>query len=221
MKFQLISDRRPIPSMTSVMVEPTARHRKARCQNGVLMIRQRVWKVGGVILLVFGLQLLCGLQVYAEQPDLGAVAAPKAAAGREALLSHGASRASDSVGTLTPFDAPGAGAGPYQGTWSLAINPWGTTTGFYFDGASVAHGFLRAPNGRLSPFDAPGAGTGSTQGTFSLAINLWGTITGYYYDSNFVAHGFLRAPNGRLSPFDAPGAAAPGAVGTVPSQHQP
>ena len=39
MKFQLISDRRPIPSMTSAIVEPTARHRKARCQNGVLMIR--------------------------------------------------------------------------------------------------------------------------------------------------------------------------------------
>lgn len=184
------------------------------------MNRPQIWNVLGVILLLFGLELFIGSQLYAQQADLNAVTAAKAAAGRETLNSY-ARDAIAPVGTFTPFDAPSAGAGSQQGTWSVAINLLGTTTGFYYDEDSVAHGFFRAPNGTITPFDAPGAGTGAQQGTYSVAINLWGTTTGFYYDGDFVAHGFWRAPNGTITPFDAPGAAAPGALGTVPSSINP
>ena len=46
-------------------------------------------------------------------------------------------------GTITTFDAPGAGTGPGQGTLPASNNPAGTITGSYIDATDVNHGFLR------------------------------------------------------------------------------
>jgi len=51
-------------------------------------------------------------------------------------------------GTITTFDAPGAGTGPGQGTDCTAINPEGEIAGIYYDTNDVAHGFVRDRNGR-------------------------------------------------------------------------
>jgi len=121
-------------------------------------------------------------------------------------------------GTITEFDAPGAGTGAYQGTDAWGINPAGTTTGFYWDasGDTVYHGFLRKPNGTFILFDVPGAGTDPGEGTQPGGINPWGAISGLSIDGIGVAHGFVRAPNGTITVFDAPGAGNGGGQGTAP-----
>src|SRR6267378_3146084 len=105
-----------------------------------------------------------------------------------------------SAQTITTFDAPGAGTGPFQGTSALDIDPSGRTIGFFRDANSVRHGFSRSENGTFTIFDAPGAGTGAGQGTFPFnspnLINPEGAITGYYVDSAGAWHGFLRDKNG-------------------------
>ena len=53
---------------------------------------------------------------------------------------HGLLRAPN--GTLTTFDAPGAGTGFGQGTFALDINPAGEIAGQYNDNSNVYHGFL-------------------------------------------------------------------------------
>src|SRR5712691_703583 len=106
------------------------------------------------------------------------------------------------AGTFTPFDAPGAGTGSFQGTFSLAINPAGTITGFLVDANFVSHGFARANDGTITTFDAPDA----VQGTFPAAIDLAGTITGFFVDADFISHGFVRATDGTIISFDAPDA---------------
>jgi hypothetical protein len=57
-------------------------------------------------------------------------------------LSHGYLRARD--GTITTFDAPGAGTGSCQGTIAQSINPAGAIAGYVVDANNVAHGFLRS-----------------------------------------------------------------------------
>jgi len=56
-------------------------------------------------------------------------------------INHGFLR--DGNGTITKFDAPGAGTAPNQGTVAVAINPEGAITGFYYDASDVSHGFVR------------------------------------------------------------------------------
>src|SRR5437773_2643493 len=96
-----------------------------------------------------------------------------------------------SAQTITTFDAPGAGTGPFQGTYPfspLIMNPNGAITGWSTDSALVSHGFLRDRNGNFTTFDAPGAGTGAGQGTFPFAISLDGQITGFYTDGTNANH---------------------------------
>jgi hypothetical protein len=159
------------------------------------------------LLPAVGLQLFCGLQLYAQQADLNAAAASKAAAGREALTRAPAD-VPGLVGTFITFDVPGA----VDGTYPASMNPAGAITGYYYDVNSVGHGFLRA-NGTFTTFDAPGA---ALIGTIPSSINPAGAITGSYYDVNFVGHGFLRATNGTLTTFDAPGA---GTTGSFPGTY--
>jgi hypothetical protein len=52
---------------------------------------------------------------------------------------HGVLRAPD--GTMTSFDAPGAGTGPGQGTVPFSFNPEGAIVGYCFDASNVGHGF--------------------------------------------------------------------------------
>jgi hypothetical protein len=58
-------------------------------------------------------------------------------------INHGFLRASD--GTITTFDAPGAGKGLNQGTAPMGITPSGVITGLYIDANGVHHGFLFFP----------------------------------------------------------------------------
>jgi hypothetical protein len=55
-------------------------------------------------------------------------------------VGHGFLRAAN--GSITSFDAPGAGTGSYQGTGIFAINAAGTIAGTYLDTNSVLHGFV-------------------------------------------------------------------------------
>jgi hypothetical protein len=140
---------------------------------------------------------------------------------------HGFVRAAG--GSITTFDAPGADttAGNFNGTFSSSINPAGAVAGDYLDVNSVAHGFLRAPNGSFTTFDAPGAGTiaFAGQGTVPSNLNPASAITGNTVDSNGVAHGFLRATDGVITTFDAPGAGTTPfsfpVQGTIPVYNDP
>ena len=117
-------------------------------------------------------------------------------------------------GHVTPFEAPGAGAGSYQGTGcpgcALGLNQWGAIAGTYTDANNVFHGFLRGPEGGFTTFEAPGAGTGSNQGTgcfsdCSVSLNDLGTIAGIYIDANSIYHGFLRTIEGNFASVDPTG----------------
>jgi len=125
-----------------------------------------------------------------------------------ALVSQGFLR--DKDGAFTTFDAPGAGTGAGQGTFSYAISPGGKITGYYFDGTNASHGFLRDRNGVITTFDVPGSGTAPLQGTYGGGFTPSGTIMGNYFDADNLSHGFLMDRNGAFTTFDAPDA------GTVP-----
>jgi hypothetical protein len=129
-----------------------------------------------------------------------------------ALVGHGFLR--DKNGLFTTFDAPGAGTGAGQGTFSFAISPVGEITGFYFDATNASHGFLRDRNGTITTYDVPGAGTGPGQGTYGGGFTPNGTIMGNYFDANDVSHGFVLDRNGVFTTFDAPDA------GNVPGSFQ-
>ena len=128
------------------------------------------------------------------------------------LVQHGMIRHPD--GTLTTFDAPGAGTGSMQGTGCpgcvLGLNQWGVIAGTYSDANTVNHGFIRTPDGKFTAFDAPGAGTSSYQGTgcysdCPVSLNDWGAVTGIYIDANNVYHAYLRNPDGKIATIDPAG----------------
>jgi hypothetical protein len=87
---------------------------------------------------------------------------------------HGYVRNSD--GTVTSFDAPGAGTGPGQGTDTAGLSPQGVIPGFSFDSNGEAHGYVRATNGTFTMINVPGAGTASGEGTFAQGINPSGPL---------------------------------------------
>jgi len=135
-------------------------------------------------------------------------------------VSHGFVRAND--GTITPFDAPGAGTGPYQGTSPAPIsglNNAGVLTGTYFDTNSAYHAFVRAKDGTFTFFEVPGGGTGQYQGTYPTSINSSGQIIGPYFDSANLQHGFLREADGSITTFDVAGAGTGAFQGTVPEEN--
>jgi hypothetical protein len=128
-------------------------------------------------------------------------------------VNHGFLRTPD--GTITTFDAPGAGTGPSQGTLAEDINPEGVIAGEYSDAINVVHGFLRTEDGAFTTFDVSGAGTGPGQGTFVASVEGLtpaGALAGYYTDQSGVNHGYVRAPDGTITTFDVSGA------GTGPTQ---
>jgi hypothetical protein len=110
--------------------------------------------------------------------------------------------------TITPFEAPGAGTLPGQGTEAIDINLAGAVVGIYADSNNVAHGFV-CVSGCASPhtftnFEAPDAGTtdngsgclaaDSCQGTYAFSVSPFGIITGFYNDTNNTGHGFVTGP---------------------------
>jgi hypothetical protein len=129
------------------------------------------------------------------------------------LLPHAFIRAPN--GTITTFDAPGAGSDPSQGQGTFyaysnyqffyCLNSAGTYTSAYTDSDNGGHGFLRAPNGAFTTFDPPGAGKGAYQGTVAISINPAGQIAGSYVDENYVGYGFVRDKSGKFTTFAVPG----------------
>ena len=132
---------------------------------------------------------------------------------------HGYVRNPD--GTITTFDAPGAGTGSGLGTWVWAINPAGTTAGASQDNNGVYHGLLRTADGKITIYDIKGAGTGAGQGTQAEGINPAGVIAGYYTDANNVSHGYVRAVDGTYTFFDVPAAGTGSGQGTFPMTNNP
>jgi hypothetical protein len=135
---------------------------------------------------------------------------------------HGFLRFSN--GTITTYDAPGAGTGPGQGSDGESINPAGEIAGEYIDANGPYHGFVRAANGTITVFDVPSAGTGPGQGTFVSTVSgitPAGRIIGFYADASNVNHGDVRAPDGTITGFDVPGAGTGPGQGTVAANINP
>jgi hypothetical protein len=115
------------------------------------------------------------------------------------------------------FNAPGAGAGTFQGTQGFAINSEGAVVGKTIDTNNVQHAMLRARDGAFTTIDPSGEGTASGQGSLATNINSEGEVLGFYIDSSNVPHTFLRAPDGGIvAPIDAPGAGTGAFQGTAP-----
>jgi len=92
--------------------------------------------------------------------------------------------------SFTSFDAPGAGTGPGQGTFPVAINSEGVIAGYYFDNSYVSHGFLRQPNGAITEFTPP-----NLSEVFITGINNSGQVIGKG-NSTSANVGFIRSPDG-------------------------
>jgi len=127
---------------------------------------------------------------------------------------HGWLRMRD--GTITTFDAPGAGTDAFQGTYPLSINTAGQIVGTYMDINSVQHGFVRSPNGAIKTIDVPGCGTEAGQGTSVNVNNDAGIMAGSCTDINNIFHAFVRSAQGKITTFDAPGAGTDAYEGTFP-----
>jgi hypothetical protein len=130
-------------------------------------------------------------------------------------VGHGFLRSAD--GTITTFDAPGAGTNPntFGGTFPVGINSQGSVAGYINDANGVSHGFVRTSDGGFTTFDAPGADVNPADqaGTLFSGINDLGSISGFYLDSARLNHGLLLKPNGQFTSFEVVGAAI---IGTVP-----
>jgi hypothetical protein len=120
-------------------------------------------------------------------------------------VSHGYVHAAD--GTITTFDAPGAGTGANQGTFAYGVTP--AIPGVYYDASNILHGFVRSESGDFTAIDVPGA-----TGTNLQNINLPGATDGDYYDTNGASHGFVRGAYGTIVELDAPGAGTASGQGT-------
>jgi hypothetical protein len=128
------------------------------------------------------------------------------------VVFHGFLRSPD--GTITTFDAPGAGTAAGQGTFVTftdGINPAGAIAGGYIDANGAGHGLVRAPDGTITPFDPPGSAFTDNSG-----INPVGTVTSFYADASFAFHGYVRARDGTFTLFDVSGAGTGPFQGTEP-----
>ncbi|HYL64930.1 MAG TPA: chitobiase/beta-hexosaminidase C-terminal domain-containing protein [Candidatus Methylomirabilis sp.] len=131
-------------------------------------------------------------------------------------LAHGFVRIA-ATGTITQFDAPGAGTSKNEGTFAVSINDGGVIAGVVSDSVNAQHGFVRAANGTITEFDVPAAPTNTThRGTSPTDINASGVISGMYETVDTVRHGFVRAADGTITTFDVPGAGTGSTAGTIP-----
>jgi hypothetical protein len=103
---------------------------------------------------------------------------------------------------ITTFDPPGAGTAAGQGTFPQQNLNSGAIVGYYVDGNSVAHGFIRSADGNYTNIDVTGAA-----GTQAYGINDQGTVVGWWFEANGLYHGYLRDDHGDFTYFDVPSAA--------------
>jgi len=132
--------------------------------------------------------------------NLGAVAGYQ---NDENGVSHAFIRTAD--GKYKMFDAPGADVNPADrlGTLVSGINDLGAISGYYFDTAALAHGFVLQPNGKFTSFEVTGAAHLGTVPDGPL--NWAGELGGFYKDANSQFHLFVRDPRGKITAFDGPG----------------
>jgi len=118
-----------------------------------------------------------------------------------------------SGGEFMQFDAPGAGLGPFQGTTPIAsegLTEQGAIAGTVFDTNSVAHGFLRAPDGTFSVFDA----TTDAEATYGFGVNSQQTVAGIYATPEGAGlGGFLRTADGQITTVLTPEMGSPVSLG--------
>ena len=126
------------------------------------------WKLNSIIAMTLYGALGLGIQGSAHGPTFTTIDAPGAGIGpgqgtRAVSINpvgvitggyvdannvrHGflRNRNPDGTFTITTIDAPGAGAGPSQGTIPISNNALGAITGYYIDASNVTRGFLRTP----------------------------------------------------------------------------
>ncbi len=129
-------------------------------------------------------------------------------------VAHGFLRLLD--GTVTTFDAPGAGVAAGQGTYSWSINDDMQVTAAFVDSYGVMHGYLRNKDGSFRVFDVRGAGRHSGQGTEPEGINVHGVIVGNYVNTYGENRGFRRAWGGGVKRFGVADAGTGSGQGTMP-----
>jgi hypothetical protein len=91
------------------------------------------------------------------------------------FVTHGFLRTTD--GTITSFDAPGAGVA----TFPVAITPQGLIVGWYFDANFGQHIFLRAKDGTFTSPEIPNPGAIFVG---EVVANSAGSTAGEFIDSN-------------------------------------
>jgi len=125
---------------------------------------------------------------------------------------HGFSRSPD--GTITTFDAPGAGTSAGQGTlvvFTDGINPEGAIAAGFVDASGIVHSALRSSDGDFAEYAIQGSPFTDVSG-----INPAGTLPGFYADASFAFHGYVRASDGAITLFDISGAGTGPFQGTEP-----
>jgi hypothetical protein len=111
------------------------------------------------------------------------------------------------AGTITTFEAPGAGTSSHLGTLAVSINGSGTVTGYYLDANNFAHGFVRAADGTIMTFDAPGATPGTVGGgNLSRRDQLGGHNYGMLRQQRFHSSWICAYQQRRVLDFDNAGA---------------
>lgn len=103
----------------------------------------------------------------------------------------------DSAGTITTFDATGAGT-QGLGTTAYAVNASQTVAGTLSDAQGFEHGFIRTADGTFTTFEAPGASE-----TWAYTINDSGVVAGVFYDGS-AFRGFVRDTSGAFTTFNPP-----------------
>lgn len=119
-------------------------------------------------------------------------------------------------GTITTFDAPGAGtsgaSGAIGGTFPTRIDPTASyIAGVYDDSTGLGHGFVDylplTSSSSFTTFTPPNETTSTSglpiQGAV-LGVNASGTVVGFYLDSTEVAHGFEYTPTPTPAPTFSP-----------------
>src|SRR5438132_11169562 len=76
-----------------------------------------------------------------------------------------------------------------------AINDKGAIAGYYYEGNTASHGFVRAGNGKITSFDPSGA-----RFTYVTGIHDKGVTAGSYLDGT-GEYGFVRAADGTITTF--------------------
>jgi len=119
-------------------------------------------------------------------------------------------------GKFIIVDAPGAGIGPFQGTWisfEAGLAAQGSIAGWYIDGTYTYHAYVRTPDGNIATFDGPGV---AVQFTLASGVNSQGAAVGTYLDAANLYHGFLRTKEGKITTIDVPFAGTGAYQGTQP-----